>query len=315
MKELKGISVKISDFEELEKAIVAFMRSFYELLITGKMSVNNSNDVLEEAINRGKIYYAKEGFRGAFTAKISRELLRLGAKWDKRQGSWKIPLSILPSHILSAIAQNKSKNTMAIEAMVSNLKKDIDVPIIGRGPVVTTIAKFNDEINRTMQEIPTIKHQYSEQERMAVSEKYLKNLQLDIKKWKDEEVFELREFIKQNYEKGIRYESITQGISDRFKVSISKARFLARQETHLILAEIKTQQYSEAGINKYRWHTRSLPVGTGQGMVRPSHAVLDEQVFSWDNPPTVDFKTGRKAHPGQDYNCRCISIPLWEGEE
>ena len=54
----------------------------------------------------------------------------------------------------------------------------------------------------------------------------------------------------------------------------------------------------EKPTTHYIWHT------SGDDKVRPSHAVNNGRIFSWDNPP----ETG---HPGEDYNCRCSAEPYY----
>lgn len=52
----------------------------------------------------------------------------------------------------------------------------------------------------------------------------------------------------------------------------------------------------------YVWYTRE------DDKVRSSHAELQGQVFSWDNPP-------EGGHSGEDYGCRCLDveyIPLFD---
>ncbi len=67
------------------------------------------------------------------------------------------------------------------------------------------------------------------------------------------------------------------------------------------LAKTGPQEDSPGHITgKYIWRTR------GDEKVRPSHAALEGQVFSWDNPPAI-------GHPGEDHNCRCMAEPHLEG--
>lgn len=54
----------------------------------------------------------------------------------------------------------------------------------------------------------------------------------------------------------------------------------------------------ERPTTHYIWRT------SGDDKVRPSHAVNNGRIFSWDNPP----ETG---HPGEDYNCRCTAEPYY----
>lgn len=54
----------------------------------------------------------------------------------------------------------------------------------------------------------------------------------------------------------------------------------------------------EKPTTHYIWRT------SGDDKVRPSHAINNGRIFSWDNPP----ETG---HPGEDYNCRCWAEPYY----
>ena len=62
------------------------------------------------------------------------------------------------------------------------------------------------------------------------------------------------------------------------------------------------ERYKSVGVQKYRWST------AGDNRVRPEHKALNGKIFDWDNPP---LSTGGK-HPGEDFGCRCIAIPIVE---
>jgi len=57
------------------------------------------------------------------------------------------------------------------------------------------------------------------------------------------------------------------------------------------------------GIETYKWMTR------GDGRVRMMHRALNNTVQRWDRPPIIS-PDGRRGHPGDDYNCRCVAIPV-----
>ena len=99
---------------------------------------------------------------------------------------------------------------------------------------------------------------------------------------------------------------ISKKIQDSFGVSESKAKFLARQESRLLLSNYHQGVMEKAGVEKYMW---KCVVGTEEHPVRPYHKKNDGKIFSWDNPPTVN-DAGEKKHPMQDYNCRCLAIPV-----
>lgn len=56
------------------------------------------------------------------------------------------------------------------------------------------------------------------------------------------------------------------------------------------------------GRTQYIWRTRR------DGRVRPTHARLEGTRQRWDDPPVIS-PDGRRGHPGEDFNCRCIALP------
>ncbi len=56
-----------------------------------------------------------------------------------------------------------------------------------------------------------------------------------------------------------------------------------------------------AGITQYTWSTSK------DERVRPSHAELEGEQFSYDDPPEVD---GEPANPGEPILCRCVPLPV-----
>lgn len=117
---------------------------------------------------------------------------------------------------------------------------------------------------------------------------------------------EMKQVIYEGYVSGRPVTAISKDIQNRFQVSKSKARLIARDQMGKLNADITKHQQTDAGIRKYMWRTSE------DSRVRKSHMVLNKEVFSWDDPPVVDKKTGRRCHPGEDYQCRCIAIPVFE---
>ena len=58
-------------------------------------------------------------------------------------------------------------------------------------------------------------------------------------------------------------------------------------------------------MEEYVWSTSQ------DSRVRDSHRRLNRKKFRWDDPPVVDPKTGRRCHPGEDYGCRCVALPVF----
>lgn len=67
------------------------------------------------------------------------------------------------------------------------------------------------------------------------------------------------------------------------------------------------------GNDRYVWATAR------DDRVRPCHRSFDGKTFFWNDPPEIwEMKggrrvyTGRHCHPGQDYNCRCMAITVFD---
>lgn len=58
-----------------------------------------------------------------------------------------------------------------------------------------------------------------------------------------------------------------------------------------------------AGVKRYTWITRS------DDRVRPGHRSLHGSIQDWSSPPITDPVSGRRAHPGEERNCRCVALP------
>jgi len=102
---------------------------------------------------------------------------------------------------------------------------------------------------------------------------------------------------------GLRVEVIRQQIQARFDVSRSKADLLARDQTLKLNGELTEKRQTQAGITRYKWST------SNDERVRKTHEDLDGEDFSWDDPPVTN-DAGDRNHPGGDYQCRCVAIPI-----
>lgn len=106
---------------------------------------------------------------------------------------------------------------------------------------------------------------------------------------------------------GLRVEEVEKQLRDRFGVSRSRARFIARDQIGKAQGQINRLRQKDAGIESYTWSTSM------DERVRPSHARLEGTEHRWNDPPVVDPKTGRRAHPGGDFRCRCSALPRISG--
>lgn len=110
--------------------------------------------------------------------------------------------------------------------------------------------------------------------------------------------------VKETVLRGVRSGALTRDIQNEiqkaYNVSRSKAALIARDQTAKLNSDLTQYRHIEAGVNKYKWAT------SGDERVRTSHQEKDGKIFYWNDPPS---DTG---HPGQDFQCRCVAIPIFE---
>lgn len=85
-------------------------------------------------------------------------------------------------------------------------------------------------------------------------------------------------------------------------VTESRAKLIARDQSAKVNAALTRARHEELGITHYRWST------SGDERVRDSHAELDGKIFAYDSPPEV-------GNPGDDFNCRCVAVPVFDKAE
>jgi SPP1 gp7 family putative phage head morphogenesis protein len=108
--------------------------------------------------------------------------------------------------------------------------------------------------------------------------------------------------VEELHTKGIRVEAVAGELRRRFGVSDSRAELIARDQVLKLNGQINRSRQRAVGIQRYQWVT------SRDERVRETHAELDGSTQSWDSPPEVG--EGRNEHPGGDYQCRCIAVPL-----
>lgn len=135
-----------------------------------------------------------------------------------------------------------------------------------------------------------------------------------LEKWISENVDLIKTIPEDTLEKmkDIVYDGFTNGktttrmvkeMQRAYGISRRRAELIARDQTAKLNGQIQRAQQQDAGITEYIWCT------TGDERVRRSHRELNGKKFSWDDPP--ENSDGRKCHPGEDYQCRCIGRPVF----
>jgi SPP1 gp7 family putative phage head morphogenesis protein len=129
------------------------------------------------------------------------------------------------------------------------------------------------------------------------------NLDL-IESWERETLERAKRALLHEIQAGTRIEQIKRILSGDFKLSRKKAALIASDQVLRLHGRLTEARQTEAGIEEYFWDSSQ------DGKVRPRHRELHGTRQRWDTPPIVDLRSGRRAHPGQDYRCRCVALPI-----
>ena len=120
---------------------------------------------------------------------------------------------------------------------------------------------------------------------------------------------QIRDVLEDEDNFGLPVEDLADLLEERAGVSRSRAELVAVDQTLKWNSGLMRARRQASGQDRYQWSS-SL-----DERVRPIHAELEGQVFSYDDPP-VTTKDGDTNNPGEDYRCRCLAIsPPDEGEE
>lgn len=101
---------------------------------------------------------------------------------------------------------------------------------------------------------------------------------------------------------GRRSSELAKDIEGRYSVTQSRAKLIARDQISKLNGQITEQRQTSVGVTRYMWSA------SGDERVRDTHRANDGQVFEWKRPPAT-------GHPGQDYQCRCVAIPVFDEED
>lgn len=319
LKRLKPIDSKDSWSDAVQKEIEFHLydliyRPLLEILKdeTGLPIKENSRASLVSALRAGRVQYRDGYFTGELNASVSKDLRSHGAVFDKTRKAFKIELDRLPFEIKQAVSASNQKT----DAIVGKLTAELD-RIEENADSLTYKIDFHDQVEKIIQGLDEQFHKtvvqdfaveavIPEKMRETLQTEYNKNLDFYIKNWESEAIFRLRGKVEKNVFDGFRAGHMIDMIQSENEVSRNKAKFLARQETNLLTAAYREERYKDVGVERYMWSS------SHDKRVRDRHKDLDGRVFSWDDPPIVDQATGRRAHPGQDYNCRCVAIPVFD---
>jgi len=134
-----------------------------------------------------------------------------------------------------------------------------------------------------------------------------------IKSLTETYIGQVNQMVVDGVQAGLRWEELSPkvlGLDD--KLSIRRARLIARDQVGKLNGVLTQYRMQDAGIPEYKWLT------SNDERVRSEHAPLHNRICRWDDP-TVWKENGKwvprpgyvtKSHPGYDIQCRCTAIPV-----
>ena len=278
-----------------------------DLLDQADSRENARPSVLINAFNNRVIHYDGGFVYGKFNASISKALVQLGGKFNNTKKAFKIDLGQFPTEIRASIAKGAVVEQQAIDKMIKKaqeLKSDnIVIPGVD-GISKGTIADLHKQFEKLTPEDLEIPVDMNETQEEKIHTDYTTNVHLSIKNLSDEAIERLRYRVQDEVGQGTRADKLKNILFAEYGVISNRAKFIARQETSLFVAKYRQVRYEDAGVNQYQWST------SNDERVREDHKDLNGRIFSWDQPPITDKRTGARNNPGEDFGCRCVALPV-----
>ncbi len=317
---IKDFKIKEGYTKLIEKALWSYLwegiyKPMFEIMSLKPEKASNSLDVIAEALREGKIIYVDGAFKAKtkFTNSQSSQLVKWGAKWDKYQKMYRLPESMLPDNLRVYIAESRIQQQEQIKLLQGYLEQvEYNFPYIIESMVFNTEVKTilddaGNEVKKNVKHINVIEPELSEEQKAEIARSYTENIKgYVIKDFAQERIPEMRRKIQELVLKGYRTDKVQELLQKEYGIAARKAKFLAQNETTIMLSEYKKVTYKEMGFNKFIWRTIT------DGRERELHKQLNGTVWNYDNPPIIDERTGNRGLPGQTYNCRCTQIPYMD---
>jgi SPP1 gp7 family putative phage head morphogenesis protein len=319
MIELKPIRESTEEYDEIEKKIkLLFKKEIYlpilkEFYVSPNVLKNSKEDLIQ-ALQSGRLTYSRGKFSGKLNATLSKELRDMGAVWDRKAKCFSLNLSEMDYDLRDAISASESKFLEKIRSIDKKLAAVLPEQLASKLKIENlfdrTLWKVEKQFQQNVKNI-TIAPKLTETQSARIAAEWQNNMDLWIRNFTEEQIVKLRKDMQKSVLAGNRYESAVKMIQDSYGVTARKAKFLARQETALLMTKFTETRYQDSGIHEYKWRCVK---GTPLHPVRPMHQELNDrsnkgEIFRFDQPP-VDSPDGSRHNPGQNYNCRCMAIPV-----
>lgn len=118
-----------------------------------------------------------------------------------------------------------------------------------------------------------------------------------IKNLSDKALHDIKGIVTRGFAQGTTLTDMKSNLRDRMGMTRRRATLIARDQTAKLNGQLTQLRQTQNGVSHYTWLTAN------DERVRPTHAANEGETFAWDDPPAT-------GHPGSDFNCRCIAIPV-----
>lgn len=271
-------------------------KPLFEIIKYNPVKAQNDYNPITEALKSGSVIYTDEGFKAKykFTNTQAKEFERWGAKYNKWTKTYQIPYNNIPNNVLVALSENQIKQQAQITA-VQNFIKELDANLpymidtmLFDTQVETILDDAGNTLKQNTKKLNVIVPELNKSQKQAIARDYTNNMRFWIKEWASEHLIpEMRQRVQEAVLAGYRTDYVQKMLEKEFGIAKRKAKFLARNETTIMLAEYRKTEYQKMGINHFIWST------TMDGRERELHKELNGKVFRFDNPPVIDEKGTR----------------------
>ena len=128
---------------------------------------------------------------------------------------------------------------------------------------------------------------------------------------------QISETIMTNVQSGKRSTDLITQIKERYSVSQSRAKLIARDQTSKLNGSLVKARAQAVGSKTYIWS------GAMDERARQDHKVMQGKTCKWDDPTVYSDDGGEtwkkrkqiggvEAHPTEPINCRCAALPVVE---
>ena len=222
------------------------------------------------------------------------------SKKDNENRRKKSRLSVIDNIIVKLTVLFKSiEKEVEAAAGLFDLKRKID-NIANLGQKLTTL-EWKKAVRKALG-INLLDDYYSGDIYKDLLEKWVSDNVDLIKTAQSNSLDKMKEIVYQNYMKGTTTTDIVKEIQRQYGMTKRHTKLIARDQMGKLNSKISQYKQQDAGIEEYIWST------AGDERVRNSHRELNGKKFRWDSPPLNS--DGRRCHPGEDYQCRCIALAV-----